>query len=395
MTPSILNAFWSYSRTGEGIGGSELHTTMQAALADPISPWGELRIFRDIARHNSIRHGEDWPRAITAAIARSALFFWVQSPKWLKSPVCVFEFDAFEDRIARIAAEFIPSGSPLTAQTLSGALLQPVRMFEMEKEEWLSIDIDPVLRNRFESEWSRRHIMPELRFSLAHGRPSHESSPYSYRCTRAAQPIARSFGRTLDALGGVSLARLNEFLTDDSQDFERRWMGIYEERFSESKRHGGSGARDDDWTAQQRLMKRLTRPPNKIGLSFVLVPYVHGKQGFWIAAKPLPNKFQSNVTERIGSQYPVALGSGGFLQFSAEAVKRFHRNMRTIGLDLPDAEQASRLQAVFAKGSDHALRLGFESGLSSGFWHIDADGVSIRSTDGQARAALLPVATAH
>lgn len=394
MTASTLNAFWSYSRVGEGIGGSELHTTMQAALADPISPWGELRIFRDIARHNSITPGADWPRAITAAIARSTLFFWVQSPMWLKSWVCVFEFDAFEDRVARIAAEFIPSGSSVTAQTLSEALLKPVRMFEME-EEWVRIDIDPGLRNRFESEWSRRHVMPELRFSLAHGHPSHESSPYSYRCTRAAQPIARSFGRTLDALGGVSLARLNEFLTDDSQDFERRWMGIFEERFSELRRPDGPGTRDDDWTAQQRLMKRLTRPPNKIGLSFVLVPDVQGKQGFWVAAKPLPNKFQSNVTERISSQYPVALGSGGFLQFSAEAVKRFHRYLRTIGLDLPDAEQASRIQAVFAKRSDHALRLGFESNLSSGFWHINADGVSTRSTDGQAWAALLPVATVH
>lgn len=387
-----LNAFWSYSRAGEDIGGSELHTTMQAALADPISPWGELHVFRDNARREGIPPGADWARTIIAAIARSTLFFWVQSPRWLVRPACVFEFDVFEDRVARIAAEFIPSGSPLTAQTLSDALLKPVRMFDMGPEEWTGID--PVLRKRFEGEWSRRQVMPELNFALADGNRLHETNPYSYRCTRAAQPIARSFGRTLEALG-ISLTRLNEFLTDDSQELERRWMGIFEERFSELTRNDVTGARDDDWAAQQRLMKRLTRPPDKMGLSFVLVPDTQGEQGFWVAAKPIPNKFQSNVTARIGSGHPVALGSGGFLQFSAAAVMAFHRYLRTIGLDLPDSEQASRLQAVFAKGSDHALRLGFESGLSSGFWHIDADGVSIRSTDGQARAALLPVATAH
>lgn len=376
----------------EKFGGSDLHAAMQATLTEQIATWGEPHIFRDRDRREGIPPGADWVRTIIAAIARSTLFFWVQSPRWLMSPVCVFEFDVFEDRVARIAAEFIPSDSPLTTQTLSDALLIPVPIFNMEPKEWAGID--PELRKRFEGAWSRRQATPDLNFTLTDGNRSHETNPYSYQCTRAAQSIARSFSRTLDALG-ISLTRLNEFLTDDSQEFERRWLGIFEERSSELKRHDSTGARDDDLVAQQRLMKRMARPSDKMGFSFVLVPYIQGKNGFWVSAKPIPNKFQSNVTARIGSGHPVVLGLGGYLQFSAAAVKVFHRYLRIIGLDLPDFEQASRLQAVFSKGSDHALRLGFESRLSSGFWHIDADGVSIRSTDGQARAALLLVATAH
>lgn len=353
MNNRSLNAFWSYSRSSGEFHGHQLHEAMRSALVNPISLYGDLTIFRDSDLRDGIAPGADWAQVIVEKIARSVLFFWVQSPKWLHpESFCSFEFDAFEDRAARIAKRFLASGD----RNLSDALIIPVRLFGVAGRSWDYIDSGQ--RIRFENEWGRRQVMNGLNFSIENSAQSNYGNLYSTGCLAAAEKISESFRNTMDVLG-VNLEKINEFLVEDSPDFERKWMREFEERWANLRRANVSN--DRFWSTPPT--------PSHSSHCSVWIPNADGKYGFWVASKPLRRKV------------------------SKEQILRFRHTLQAEGLDLPNAEQAERIQAVFAAGRDHSLRLGFCIS-SLDFWYVDEDGVSIRSTRGPS-AELLPVASAR
>lgn len=358
-----LHAFWSYSRVLEQAGAASLHSAMRAALADPISLWGELQIFRDNSSDDGISPGADWFRAVVAAVARSTLFFWVQSPRWLRAgSLCSVEFAAFEDRLARVARHFCPSNATHVTRTLSETLLIPVRMINMSPTDW--DQIDPALRQRYEAEWGRRQVMPELDFTRTSWDAGSPAQPYGHACISAAQPIARNFGRALATLG-VDLATLNAFIQSDCHDFERRWLlnrALWpgQPQLNALLTPGGpaAAAAPKSWPA----------PPSVLGLSFFWLPDDAGDNGCWTATSPLQNRLQQGIAGWLAGA--DARGPGGFLLLTAVHAAALRPHLREAGLDLPDSRQAARLRMLISRGRDAALRMGMQSPVPD-FWCSD------------------------
>lgn len=386
-----LNAFWSYSRATDDTGSRDLYEAMRATLRDPISLWGMLDIYRDVDRANGISVGALWPQDVIAAVARSTLFFWVQSPRWLRADsMCSFEFEMFCDRVKRVARHFVTTGSEQTAERLLEALVIPVRLFEMEPSDWSLID--ERIRQRFEHEWNQRQVHPALDLARHRLRGTPPTLGYALNCIDAAQPIAKRFGGALAELK-IDLPTLNAFIAADSADFHRQWSRAYETRFDDELQRQCIPARDADLAAQQRLAggrgHHMSRWPS--GLSFVLVPDASGERGFWASAAPLSNRFERVIAGSVPDRGQVQRGPGGFLLCSAAGAVALHDTLRALGAALPEAAQAGRLQAIFAKGRDHALRLGFQA-MPDGFWFVDEHGVNAHGADASPLRPLLLVA---
>ena len=67
-------------------GGALLHAAMQASLTEVLQD--DVRIFRDTDPETGISPGRSLVRRIVEALSGSLLFFWVQSPRWLRRQRC-------------------------------------------------------------------------------------------------------------------------------------------------------------------------------------------------------------------------------------------------------------------------------------------------------------------
>lgn len=133
-----LHAFWNYSRQLEDLGAAELHQCMQGALGDKLALLAELRIFRDNDARLGIPSGKPWPEGIVDALAASALFFWLQSPRWWREPAyCRLEWQAFQDRVSSVGAELWPGAAdqPRRSTALWQAAVVPIRLSELTGED--------------------------------------------------------------------------------------------------------------------------------------------------------------------------------------------------------------------------------------------------------------------
>lgn len=385
-----VHAFWSYSRGQEDVGVADLHRAMQRSLADPMSLYGGLSIFRDNDRKTGIDSGSDWPRSIVEAIARSTLFFWVQSPAWLRagSP-CQFEFEAFRDRIARISDEFRAGSSTSASRDLQGALVVPIRWYDMHPEDWSQIDAD--VCRAFRPEWDLMQTIDELNFPLRRTRTPLSDGHAAAASAAAAAPIAERFKKALAALG-TDLPTLQAFIDSDRATFEQRWLAELERRMPALAAPRAAPPTDPTLRAQARLAARisagLTRAVEQaFGVSSVLVPADDGgERGFWAAAMPLSNRWRATLAA-YGDGRPVN-GPAGWLLWSAEDIAALAEPLAELGFGVPDAAQAARLLQLFGGSRDTAIQLGFQS-MPRDLWFRDAAGALAGAVGGESRRPLV------
>jgi hypothetical protein len=391
MPALIIHAFWSYSRNTESFGGDALHAAMQASLSEAMAPL-ELRVFRDSAANHGIASGADWSREIVRAIARSTLFFWIQSPRWLHRPICRFELEAFHSRVQR-AANLLAPGDTSTFEKLWTAMTIPIRWLDAAAAQWQAVPEPP--RSFIAHAWRHMNVRPSL--MLPESRRQHRHDVYALACVDAAAAIHAHLAAALRQCGSDWQQWL-ELLDRDAVAFERLWLA----EFAARRLTGGA----DDALAptpgldlvgsQLELAQRLNSGRTRIareelGLTMILVPHADSASGaFWVTSAPVTNRLATTWADYFGENFRASPGSGGVLRWSAEAVQKLRPSLQDIGLDLPNAAQAAWLMRLSEQERAVVHRLGLQSAPRN-FWFAASDG-HLHTQDGNSGPGALILA---
>lgn len=397
MPSRSIHAFWSYSRRVEHHGGEALHAAMCAAMDEAMAP-SRLCIYRDADRKFGIGSGEDWPKALVRAIGGSAMFFWVQSPRWLNQPVCRFEFDAFSDRLMRAATRIAPADAESIFGALWAASVVPIRWVEARDSDHWS-EIPEPARSSLRSHWNNMNVLPALQLSDPRPGLSAAHDGYAGTCKSAASSILDQLS---DKLKGLGLTRSGwaEVLASDVRDFERDWNDEFERRFpggppgqDEPAREATGGSLVD---LQMGLARRFTSGRTRIeradlDLVLTLLPDADGSgRGVWCTSAPISNSAAACWSNRFGELFSARPGSSGVLMWTAAEVMRLRAELAAEGLQVPDAARGERLGRMLNGDRDSLLRLGLQA-LPRDFWTLDP-GLGPRTRSGDAtRAPLLLV----
>lgn len=378
MPLQTVHAFWSYSRVTEGQGIDALHAAMSASFEEVIAPM-PLRVFRDTAP-DGLASGEDWRRGIVQAVARSTLFFWVQSPRWPHRSVCRFEFEAFRDRVRRAAAALAPGDTDAAFKDLWRALVVPIRWLEVDDAHWRHVP-EPA-RGALQREWQHMNVLSSLLLPQMRRRHRSAGDVYALACVDAAAAIRGRIASVFEEYR-TSWDGWVDLLAADAPAFEAAWFDEFERR---------EAGRIDEWhpiahelgglslaARQAELARRHThgkarRELPELGLTLVLLPRGDDpRAGFWCASAAVANRHARTWAQRYGPLFRAEPGTAGALVWSLEAIAALRPALRDEGLDIPDADQAADLLKTFAIGREILQQIGVKS-VPRGFWTVQADG---------------------
>jgi hypothetical protein len=318
--PFVVTGFWSYSRKLEKVGGDSLHKEMRDCLIDQFSPLG-VELWRDSDPEGGIGSGRNWPSTIVGALSRSLLFFWIQSPRWLDRKICRLEFEAFRDRVRRLAGAFPGNPDP---DELWGLLVTPVHVMSVRPETWELYD--PDVRQRYQTVWleTQRHRMLDLSFLMR----SHDPLAVDTRalCLGAAHDIYEDLIAATKMLG-TTLRGLLEYAAQPDQAFEAHWRKVFH-NFDTPDLPGGPENSPDD---KQLLMrqKRLadlhsSGDPHKTiqqtHLTMLLLPTMVGQDGFWCSHESAQGQVAATAAELLPDD-PPRRSAAGYMLWSEHAIR--------------------------------------------------------------------------
>jgi len=378
MAASVLHAFWSYSRASEAHGGEELHSAMQTALDETLAP-RQIHIFRDSSLASGIGSGVDWRRALVRGIARSTIFFWVQSPLWVHRPVCRFEFFAFRDRVRRLASRLSKQNDAATFDDLWAAMVVPIRWAEIADDQWRGVPAEQ--RRVLSLEWNRMGVLSPLMLAEKRRRLQRAvNDAYSVACFASAPVIGTQLDSTLRRIG-ASWSSWERLIAVDVAEFEEFWLSR-----PEVQSLAGAASEPTDLTtgveavgaqltlAHTRTAGRLNLERPELGLTMVLLPDLSDPEGgYWCSNGPLPNRLAKLWAARFGPDAKGKLGTSGTLVWSESAMRVLLPQLQEYAIDIPNAAQAETLAALCAKGRDSIHQLGLLS-AARGFWFNSAEG---------------------
>lgn len=399
MPLPTVHAFWSYSRTTELQGIDALYVAMAASLEEVIAPM-PLQIFRDTAP-NGLASGEDWRRGIVQAVARSTLFFWVQSPRWLHRAVCRFEFESFRDRVHRAAALLAPQDPEAAFDDLWSALVVPIRWLDVDDDQWRAVP-EPA-RGALARDWQRMNVVPSLLLPEFRRRHQFAGDVYALACVDAAAAIRARIAAVFES-HRTSWRGWCDLLASDARPFEDSWLDEFSRRWAaESGEPSGPAApafvylslaaRQAELAQRHTSGKtRLERP--ELGLTLVLLPRDDDRtSAFWCASAPVANRHARTWALRFGPLFRAEPGAAGALSWSREAIEALRPALRDEGLDIPGVDQAADLVKTLATDREAVHRLGVQS-VPRGFWTVAADGALATQAGAADRGELLLVTAA-
>jgi hypothetical protein len=95
--------FWSYARSDDAHSDgqlSQLRTIVGKAIA--LQYGADITIWQDI---QAIPPGADWAASIERTISQTVFFMPIVTPRYLKSPHCLAEFQSFHRRMIELGRD--------------------------------------------------------------------------------------------------------------------------------------------------------------------------------------------------------------------------------------------------------------------------------------------------
>jgi hypothetical protein len=123
---ATVHGFWCYAREQEA-ASVRLEDALHRSLRESLGRDPEVQIYCD----RGVANGSNWPAWTVRSIARSILFFWLQSPSSFASTICRCELEMFRAQVARIARRF-----SVDAGRLLEHWLVPIRWEDMDPRQW-------------------------------------------------------------------------------------------------------------------------------------------------------------------------------------------------------------------------------------------------------------------
>jgi hypothetical protein len=348
---------------------------MQLGLSEHFGNLGEIRLFRDRDPERGIRPGRDWVRSIVEAGATAGLFFWQQSPRWLASPVCRFEFDLFRDRVARIAEHYSTALRAVDSEILWGHLVIPIHWAELSEAHWS--DLDPALRQTYEAHWRRSQRSPHLDFveRIKRGEPRlHDFGPLSHAASAEA---FNTLEEAADMLG-VTLPAFLRHLQQAPAGFVQDWMREFDRRVLNSAPPGHAAAspvlHDQQRLARLACSGYTGRPMRQFGLDMALIPFEGGQEGFWAMVAPADQAMAEQAKKVLPTLPSAQRGPAGHMLWPAALAEGLCDLLAAQNYDLrlPDHRAAERLRQL-SLDPDGIVSLGLK-GPCPAFWHRDPAG---------------------
>lgn len=359
MVPKLYG-FWSYSREGTS-GIAALHREMQASLSGNGPGPGDAEIFFDTNPVTGIGSGQDWGRRTVEAASRSALFFWVQNPRWPTRPVCRFEFDMFEDRVGRIAREFSTSTHPLDQRELWHSLVVPIRWAAITEAHWDTIE-ETATADRLRRLWEATNVLAALNFAEKDNHATSAGDDYSQLCRLVTAHISKRLVNAIPSLGG-NVTRLLEYLAADQGEFVARWLDEFERRDILRLERQGI-ARPPRATSHSTAAWRQ-RQLNWPNLRQVEIPSIDGQPSFWVTGEPVSEKLLDSL-DTISLVWRI--DPAGNTLWPASTAGWFVDELALVHLALPTTAQSRILLDLQARGRDALNQLGVYFRVSN-FWH--------------------------
>ena len=356
---------------------------MQLAIQDEYAPPDRPKpeIFFDQQAGRGTPGGHTWPEYIIDEISKSALFFWLQSPSWLRSAVCRFEYVAARDRIEQAALALCPLGPSDAGEILWQASLCPIRVGKPSDVDWEYLGEQD--RAIFQAAWLAvpDHMLDIERMVERDVAIRHD---HAVLCQEAAPRMLQVHRSTIERKLGIAYDSLLSYLAHPAPEFNRRWR----EELRARRRAGTglgpgriAGAELTCVSAQRQLADAVSGgSPRRIksGLSMLLVPDRGGASGFWMTEQPI----RGETAERFNGLLPAALHCGtsaaGDAFWSAAAIAAVAERLGRHGLAVPDAAQARAIDAILRQPQEVQLKLGLWGAVSR-FWRRD-EGGSLRAS---------------
>jgi WD40 repeat protein len=223
-----LWGFWSYSRDLEQASG-QLQEVLEASLRGALGRAPEVTIFRDVEQLD----GTYWSQELVRAIRRSVLFFWLQSPSHLNSPICRLELDMFRAQVARIADHFCVPGN---ASRLFEHWIVPIRWQDMHEDMWPSLRSDPAT-----SEIAQLWYYTQVHSHFDIAKHGHSEASYREHGIAMGTAVRDKLYQSLPLLGRAPstelLAQLLAFLAREDLAFEQDWLAALQGIPGPPKKH--------------------------------------------------------------------------------------------------------------------------------------------------------------
>jgi hypothetical protein len=104
-----------------------------------------------------------------------------------------------------------------------------------------------------------------------------------------------------------------------------------------------------------------------LGATFFLAPLADKDRGFWASATPLEGRLAAIAEASLPIDLKPELTPAGHLAWPQQAAGRIAEELRPLGVDLPDAEEARALNSFYGLDSSSRRQLGWRSPVG-GFW---------------------------
>jgi hypothetical protein len=354
-----IYGFWSYARE-QGATSARLHEALERSLREALGRNPELEILHDV----KIPVGHDFRAEIVRSIARSILFFWLQSPSSLASPVCRFEFEMFRAQVARIARCFSTTAS-VDAERLWRCWLVPIRWEDMDPRQWDRMGNAPETVE-LANLWRDTQISDD--FNIAKSRVSEERIREHGKAMAA--PIRSKLFTAMELLTGQTLDSLLAFVAEEDSKFIATWLARFP--FSEKAHRALSSA----VSPQRRLADARTGGRTRctqldFNMDFFLVPLDKaGNRGFWASVAPLGEPWAAQFRKQLSTG---RRGPNGHALWPADAVPLIADTLRACGLDLPDPIDAAALLEIAMHGPTACAQLGWITPVRN-FWSRSKSG---------------------
>jgi hypothetical protein len=355
LNQSTIHGFWSYAREQETASG-RLQDALQRSLREALGRNPEVEILRD----SKIPNGHDWQAWIVRSIARSVLFFWLQSPSSFASPICRFELEMFRAQVTRIARRFSTTTAQIDDERLLEHWLVPIRWEEMDARQWDRMKNSPET-TELAKLWHKQQIRYD--FNMAMSGVSEESIREHSKAM--ASPIRTSLFNSVELLTGQTLDSLLEFVAEENSAFIATWLARFPSQETAGSALSGAAAH------QRRLADALTGgttgwPLHEMGMDFFLVPLDKASRpGFWAGTAPLGEPMATRIREQLAVG---RRGRNGHALWPADAVPAIADALRrSYGLDLPDPVEAAALRDIAMQGTTACAQLGWIRPVGN-FW---------------------------
>jgi hypothetical protein len=352
----IVHGFWSYAREQKK-ASKLLHEALAAGLRESLGRNPEVHIFLDV----NAECGINWHQELVRSIARSVLFFWLQSPSCLNSTLCRFELEMFRGQAARIARRFSTS-APIDPERLFQHWLVAIRWVDMHPGLWAMQGDDPATLEVVNL-WRQTQVPDDFRMDRAgvsdealrhHGKVMGKKV-----CDKLLDSLTLLGGHTSQARAAL-LGELLDFVALEDPAFEALWLA----RLPSNTTSAPSGT----VLGQRRLADAVNGGATRLtheGTNFFLVPLqVPGRLGFWAGAEPLGGALARRISACLSAGRP---GPNGHLRWPAQALGAITGLLQPYRLQLPDRAEAAALLELEKLGFAGCAQLGWTAPVGN-FW---------------------------